>query len=102
MTREERFRRLQKLGCIACRKRGRFSLPDIHHLNIGGHAGHKRRGDRFTIPLCPPHHRGIFWREEDHGPSLALHPRRFREEFGTDDALLREVDLLIGAEDVTL
>jgi hypothetical protein len=76
---------------------GKFSEPDIHHLNLGGHAGQKRRGDDFTIPLCPAHHRGVFWREEDHGPTLAIHPARFRREFGADDALLAEVNALIGA-----
>lgn len=44
-----RFRALQKLGCIACRQRGVFSQPDIHHLLSGG----RRRGNRYTIPLCP-------------------------------------------------
>lgn len=99
MTRDERFRRLQELGCIACRKMRKFSAPDIHHLNLGGHAGQKRRGDAFTIPLCPAHHRGVFWREEDHGPSLAIHPGRFRREFGSDDELLAEVNALLGVND---
>jgi len=90
-----RYRRLQELGCIACRMRGKYSLPDIHHLNLGGHAGQRRRGWEFTIPLCPPHHRGVMWREEDYGPSLAIEPRRFREVFGTDDELLEKVNLLL-------
>jgi hypothetical protein len=93
---DERYRGLQELGCIACLKRGNWSAPDIHHLNLGGHAGGKRRGWRFTIPLCPPHHRGVMWREELYGPSLALHPRRFREVFGSDDELLAEVNSLLG------
>lgn len=90
-----RYTRLVELGCIACRKRGHWSAPDVHHLNLGGHAGQKRRGWEYTIPLCPAHHRGVMWREEDHGPSLAMHPRRFREVFGTDDQLLAEVDALL-------
>jgi hypothetical protein len=47
--RSQRFRELQELGCVACRKLGYVSQPDIHHLLSGG----KRIGDNATIPLCP-------------------------------------------------
>lgn len=97
----ERYRRLSALGCVACRKNGRYSQAEIHHLNTGGHAGHKRRGWEYTIPLCPAHHRGIMWREVDHGPSLAMQPRRFREVFGSDDELLEATNKLL-EEGVTL
>jgi hypothetical protein len=90
----ERFRKLQALGCIACRNRlGQYAEPDIHHLLSGG----RRRGHQYTIPLCPPHHRGVGHIPELHGPSLALAPRRFRQEFGSDEELLAQVNELISA-----
>lgn len=70
-------------------------MPEVHHLNVGGHAGHKRRGDDCTIGLCSYHHRGVpldaFLPDRIRdvlGPSLAREPRAFRELFGSDDGLL--------------
>lgn len=98
-----RFEALQVLGCIACRKRGYKHYPaEIHHLNLGGKAGQKRRGHDFTIPLCAWHHRGdsgmfkVSSNLERFGPSLAKSSKAFRIEFGTDDELLSEVNALIG------
>jgi hypothetical protein len=82
---QRRIDRFRHIGCIACLiegdKRGmrrRNTSYDIHHLNEGGKAGQKRRGDAFTIPLCPWHHRGVtewLWTAkkmaEWMGPSLA-------------------------------
>jgi hypothetical protein len=94
-----RFTDFQRIGCIACRKRGIASQADVHHLLSGG----KRRGHRFTIPLCPWHHRGYTADGFDsvdmlakYGHSLALTPRKFRDEFGSDETLLRNVDMLLG------
>lgn len=71
-------------------------MPEIHHLNEGGHAGQKRRGDEFTIGLCSWHHRGIkSFLSGTLGPSLALNSREFRECFGSDDQLLEEQNKLI-------
>ena len=93
-----RFRAMQKLGCIACRQRGVFSQPDIHHLLSGG----RRRGNRYTIPLCPLHHRGqppegvtVAEANRYYGPSLARAPKSFRAEFGDDETLLATVDRLL-------
>ena len=87
-----RFQRLQDLGCIACRIRALgYSAPDMHHLLSGG----RRRGHLETIPLCPAHHRGVGHVPELHGPSLALAPRRFRQEFGSDEELLRMTNELL-------
>lgn len=101
-AREHRFRRLKELGCVACWKAGKPNVPaEIHHLNLGGKAGQKRRGDEFTIPLCPWHHQGNpgELRAENAylliGPSLKLHSREFRSEFGSDDELLAKVNDLI-------
>lgn len=97
-----RFEQIREIGCLACRKRQRYSVPDVHHLNLGGKAGQKRRGDEFTIGLCPYHHRGNSLPGMDGaqsrnwlGPSLAKESRAFRQEFGSDDELLVEQNELI-------
>ena len=94
-----RFRLFQKIGCVACRKRGISSQADVHHLLSGG----KRLGHQYTIPLCPWHHRGnppdgmlVAESEARFGPSLARGPKRFRAEFGSDSILLAQTDLLLG------
>ncbi len=105
----ERFEALKELGCIACRKRTVIHAmhcgpAEIHHLNLGGKAGQKRRGHDYTIPLCAWHHRGkgydpmmlSFMLPLDIGPSLAKQSKAFRERYGTDDELLAEVNKLIG------
>lgn len=81
-----------------------MSYPEIHHLNLGGHAGSARRGDEFTIGLCRWHHQGQplqGWTLDECrrvlGPSLKLHSRRFRETFGSDDELLARQNQLITA-----
>lgn len=102
-AREHRFRRIKEIGCLVCVE---FRACDIHHLNLGGKAGQARRGDEFTIGLCKWHHVGetplgmgskeariIF------GPSLALSSREFREQFGTDDELLRAQNMIIELKD---
>ena len=102
-AREHRFRRLREIGCIACWMRGDLGVPpEIHHLNLGGKAGQKRRGDEFTIPLCRWHHqadKGLYQTAEaarvDIGPSLKLHSRAFRETYGSDDFLLVKVNGII-------
>ena len=86
-----RFQKFQDIGCIACRMRGAYSVPEVHHLK----SGNKRRGHQFTIPLCPAHHRGLFWDVHLYGPSLARDPRWFHEEFGSDDELLRKTNELL-------
>lgn len=104
-ARAKRFEKLKSSPCIACKKEGRINTQvDIHHLNLGGHAGQERRGDAYTIPLCLWHHRGIpaqvgnsKMARELLGPSLAKQSKAFRERYGTDDDLLAEVNSLIGA-----
>lgn len=103
-AREHRFRRLKELGCIACWMQGLMNVyPEIHHQNMGGKAGQKRRGDEYTIPLCAWHHRGET--AGDHvtnsdmrqmlGPSLARESKAFRERFGSDEQLLAKTNELI-------
>ena len=100
-AREHRFRRLKEMGCICCWKLGFMNVfPEIHHLNLDGKAGQKRRGDEFTIPLCPWHHQRnsgfckISYMRENFGPSLK-ESKAFRAKFGTDDELLAKVNDLI-------
>lgn len=83
-------------GCIASRIRGLGYVPcEIHHLTVGGKHGQKRRGHAHTVGLSSWHHRGVIpdgWTKEKArkvlGPSYALEPRAFREEFGDDHRLL--------------
>jgi hypothetical protein len=108
-AREHRFRRLKELGCIACwyeRLARPPGPPEIHHLNLGGKAGQKRRGDEFTIPLCAWHHQGRLLPGRTSidmfalfGPSLARQSRAFRERYGTDDELLSLVNRRIARLD---
>lgn len=88
---------VKRLPCLACEIED-VSQPnktEAHHLNEGGHAGQKRRGDEFQIPLCQWHHRGVrpvgMSREvmtHLYGPSLALDSKQFRFAYGDDDSLL--------------
>lgn len=90
-------------GCIASRMRGLGKVPcEVHHLTGGGRHGQKRRGHRYTVGLSQWHHRGMVpdgWTKERArkvmGPSYALEPRAFREEFGDDDRLLAYQDDLL-------
>lgn len=97
-----RFALIWEHGCVACLIYGLYTLPEIHHLTVGGKHGQKRRGHDFTIGLCPYHHRGDpgFSDRElcelAYGPSYALQPKLFRETFGQDDYLLAYQNQLIG------
>jgi hypothetical protein len=103
-TDQARFDAIHRAGCVACRKEGRVTPAEIHHLTVGGRHGQKRRGHRYTIGLCAFHHRGMpqdgMTRAECEGvigPSYALTPKRFRECYGSDDELLAYQDRLIEA-----
>ena len=99
---ERKFRRIKEIGCLACRQIGIYMAPDVHHQNLGAHAGGKRLGDENTIGLCPWHHRAVPGEfgsqrraEEFLGPSLAKSPNLFRIKFGSDAELLAEQNRLI-------
>jgi hypothetical protein len=91
-----RWSRFSGIGCVACRKDGRFNFnTQTHHLNLGGRAGQKRIGHDATIPLCAWHHTGLppngkdsKWATQFMGPSLAKSSKAFRERYGTDEELL--------------
>ena len=94
--------RVKSLPCLACRLYGVYKQPyptQEHHLNLGGMAGQKRRGDDYSIPLCEWHHVGRKHTDIDleamtalYGPSLARQSKKFREVFGKDDDLLKLTD----------
>lgn len=93
---------MRDIGCLPCRAKGWASDGEIHHLNAGGHAGQKRRGDEFTVCLCRHHHRGVPIKGMNQaqcakllGPSLAHNSRAFRETFGSDEELLATQNRLI-------
>lgn len=106
-AREHRFRRLKEMGCIVCFADGSpGTAAEIHHLNLGGKAGQKRRGDEYTIPLCRWHHQGqamngfsLAWHHEHLGPSLKLHSREFRKKYGDDDSILATVNRIMHTMD---
>lgn len=98
-ARMERFSALWALPCLTCPGCG---ITEIHHLNGGGHAGQKRRGDMFTIPLGAWAHRGVplpgakpSTMEMLYGPSLALTSKAFHARYGTDDELLERTNKLL-------
>lgn len=92
------------MECVCCRINGRSiavrglenpGQVEIHHLNLGGHAGQKRLGDEFTIPLCRWHHQGVVppgWQLKEAqsylGPALSRQSKAFRKLYGTDEFLL--------------
>lgn len=91
-----RIKRMLELGCICCRLHHGISQPaEVHHLVEGYRLGH-----RYTIPLCPWHHRGQHplgnLARDTLGPSLALHKREFIEQYGNERFLLRLVDEKLG------
>lgn len=92
MTKKDkvRFLALQDLGCVCCHILGWYSPPDIHHILSGG----RRMGNKFTIPLCPAHHRGIV-KLPGYGPSLADGSKPFEKRFGTQKELLAKVNEML-------
>jgi hypothetical protein len=95
---QRRWEAMREKGCVCCRQlRIANDLPiEIHHLNIGGLAGQKRRGHDETVALCAWHHRGVISHGETASSmqwkfdcSLARGSKEFRRTFGTDDLLLQ-------------
>lgn len=93
-------------GCLVAQILGLPFIPAaVHHLNVGGHHGQKRRGHDFTIALNDWSHQGrplseYGWDAEECrlvlGPSFAEEPNAFRERFGSDDELLAKQNELLG------
>lgn len=99
-----RFEAIKESGCLIAHILGlEWVYAEIHHLNIGGKHGAKRRGHDFTIGLNPWSHRGQPFGgmsaaacEDMFGPSFARQPRLFRSVYGSDDQLLAIQNALIG------
>lgn len=90
------------MPCIACRLGNHEQImpTEAHHLNLGGNAGQKRRGDDYSIPLCSWHHRSDTPPDvtkaamtAKYGPSLATNSKAFRRHYGFDDDLLVETNM---------
>lgn len=86
---------VKRLCCLACEIEDlpQPSPTEAHHQNAGGHAGQKRLGDEYQVPLCGWHHRGVrpVGMSSDamthiYGPSLALDSKQFRFAYGDDTA----------------
>ena len=78
--------RVQQLGCLACLVMGYAGTPAcIHHTD-----GKTKPGAHFlTLPLCPGHHNQD---ERQYGKyAIHLHPKDFRENYGTEEELLAQV-----------
>ena len=84
-----RAEQLVKVGCIICRKQGRYTAPSIHHLRKGMGMGQRNTDDK-TIPLCPYHHQ---WGKRPD----CLHQGKdsFESKWGMEEDLLLEVNTLI-------
>lgn len=102
-----RYQRIYQIGCLPCRRMGFHHPCQAHHLNLGQHAGQVRLGDEQTIGLCPWHHVGEpleHWTLADCrellGPSMKHEPVKFREFFGSDQALLAWQNELIARRDL--
>ena len=85
---------VREIGCIPCRIAGYEGVPcEKHHLlTTGRHGNGKRRGEQYTVGLCPYHHRGVG--NPADGPSLAREPRAFREHW-PDEWLLERQEILL-------
>jgi hypothetical protein len=92
--------RLQELGCLACRREGRFHIPpELHHPTEGG----RRIDDDAVIPLCRWHHQGTVPRDcantteatMVYGPSFAVSKRLFTKRYGTQRELLAQTERLM-------
>lgn len=88
---------IRAMPCIACEieRQTQPNRTTEHHLNLGGMAGQKRRGDEYSVPLCEWHHQGYppgDMTASDatfvYGPSLPRSSKRFRQTYGSDDYLL--------------
>jgi hypothetical protein len=90
---------LSEIRCVACWTTGLCcGRTEVHHLLSGG----IRRGHTFTIPLGQWHHQGIplpgysaKQMRNFFGPSLRLHSKAFKAQYGTDDELLAKVNALL-------
>jgi len=85
--------RLAQIGCIACRKDGRFNpVVSIHHID-----GRKKKGAHLKVlPLCAGHH------QQGTGAAglIAVHPYKaqFERMYGSQLELLAECNEILKGE----
>jgi hypothetical protein len=79
------------VGCVACRKEGRFNdYVSVHHID----GRSKKNAHMEVLPLCGPHH-------QDDGTAIAVHPNKaqFEKEYGSQyDLLAWAISLLPNKE----
>ena len=92
--------RMKELGCLPCRKEGRFAYcPELHHPTEGG----RRISDDLMYPCCKWHHQGTLPADckssseafTKYGPSLAKNKRAYIVAYGTERELLAETERLL-------
>ena len=85
---KQRYQALVELGCIICKQEGKYTPPQIHHIN-----GRTGNGNQETIPLCYYHH----MEGSNDECFTSRHPwkARFIQRYGPEQDLLKEVNELI-------
>lgn len=83
------------VGCIACRKDGRFNNWCVpHHID-----GRTKPGAHMkVIPLCEHHHQGKGVKEI---PAVHVNKAAFEQKYGKQEELLAECHSIINEEKVT-
>lgn len=82
-----------RVGCIVCVSEGLgSSSAEPHHLLL---KSGRRMGHMFTIPLCPPHHRGH--RNDEQCVSRHPYRQQFEARYGTEAELLKRVRGMVEA-----
>lgn len=84
---EDHLDKVQQLGCIVCWIEQVYSPAEIHHILDGG----RRRGHKYVLPLCFPHHRGGCDGTTINFISRHPYKARFEERYGTEERLLERV-----------
>ena len=81
-----------QIGCIACRKDGRFN-PEVSIHHIDGRT--KAEAHWKVLPLCAGHHQDGTGNDKT---LIPVHPykARFESRYGTQMELLEEVRQLVG------
>ncbi len=80
-----------RLGCVVCWLQGYPNTPACVHHMLG--PDHRRRGHRFTSPLCEPGHH----KNGDGGSKISRHPfkARFEKAYGSEDDLYAATQVLV-------
>ena len=100
----KRYEAMRDIGCLACLlsdMKSQCGKVTMHHLVDKGYREHSG-GNQATIPLGEWHHQGIplmnrtvTWMRNMYGPSMALESKAFAELYGSQRALLAEVNKLL-------